>query len=323
MPRRQQGFTLVELLVVIAIIGILIGLLLPAVQSAREAARRLQCSNNLKQLGLAALSHHQASGFFPSGGWSWVFVGEPELGFGRSQPGGWTYSLLPYIEQQNLYDMGENTTGDGRTKAVTARIGMPVATFNCPTRRAAQAYPDKRVNCPYITRGNNAIFATEAAKTDYAANVGDTASLSIYAGPKSVEEGETRTAADWPDLSHLTGVCYSRSEISISRVRDGTSHTYLFAEKYLNPDDYATGNDAADNENMYVGYDNDHYRTTYVAPHSDQAGVPDALAFGSAHSGGFNAVFCDGSVRSMSYSIDLDTHRCLGNRADGLPVQLP
>src|SRR5271165_3556364 len=104
MDSRQErsGFTLVELLVVIAIIGILIALLLPAVQAARESGRRVQCSNNLKQLGLGVLQHVDTCGRFPSDGWGWGWVGDPDHGNRMGQPGGWIYNTLPFIEQQAL-----------------------------------------------------------------------------------------------------------------------------------------------------------------------------------------------------------------------------
>ena len=106
--RRRRAFTLVELLVVITIIGILIALLLPAVQQAREAARRAQCSNNLKQASLAMLQHEEKYKFLPTGGWGWFWVGLPDRGMGKTQPGGWLYCILPFIEQQPLYDLGSD-----------------------------------------------------------------------------------------------------------------------------------------------------------------------------------------------------------------------
>ena len=101
---RKSGFTLVELLVVIAIIGILVALLLPAVQAARESARRQQCSNNLKQLALAAINHHEVAGHFPTGGWGWWWVGDPDRGFGKEQPGGWIFNLMPFTEESSRYE---------------------------------------------------------------------------------------------------------------------------------------------------------------------------------------------------------------------------
>ena len=102
----RHGFTLVELLVVIAIIGILVALLLPAVQVAREAARRTQCKNNLKQIGLAVLGHESAQRFFPHGGWGFQCMGLPGRGFGPNQPGGWIYNILPFMEEQSIHQLG-------------------------------------------------------------------------------------------------------------------------------------------------------------------------------------------------------------------------
>ena len=101
----RGGFTLVELLVVIAIIGILIALLLPAVQAAREAARSLECRNHLRQLAMAALNHEQTHGHYPTGGWGYYWIGDPDRGFAEDQPGGWPFNLLPFLEQKDLYQL--------------------------------------------------------------------------------------------------------------------------------------------------------------------------------------------------------------------------
>ena len=102
---QQKGFTLVELLVVITIIGILIALLLPAVQAAREAAQIAQCQNNVKQFALGCLAHESVTKRFPTGGWGFAWSGDPDRGNDWRQPGGWVYNVLPYIEQQPLHKL--------------------------------------------------------------------------------------------------------------------------------------------------------------------------------------------------------------------------
>ena len=121
-------------------------------------------------------------------------------------------------------------------------------------------------------------------------------------------------------MSDRNGIAHQRSQVTVAEIRDGTSNTYLIGEKYLNPDDYTTGSDDADNENLYVGVDNDHYRFTHPgfgAPRVDRSGTALYNIFGSAHPSGWQAVLCDGSVRSLSYSIDPAIHSRLGNRRDG------
>ena len=320
--RRCSGFTLIELLVVITIIGILIALLLPAVQAAREAARRAQCQNNLKQMGLACLNHEQAIGYLPTGGWTWRYAGDPDRGFDKRQPGGWLYNILPYIEQQALHDMGANANRDGgRRRAETA-----LTAYHCPTRRLAAPYP-------YPTRSDSAYFfninkPNVVGRCDYAANSGEGTFETSWPGPTSYSAGDAMTEAAWQARTgcedSVTGVIFRRSQCSLARIKDGTSNTYLAGERYLNPDHYMDGVSWYDDQGWVVGYDFDVNRGTNkdvnYAPRQDCAGVENGFAFGMRHGSGFYTALCDGSVRMVNYSIDLETHRRLGNRQDQLPI---
>jgi prepilin-type processing-associated H-X9-DG protein len=343
------AFTLVELLVVITIIAILIALLLPAVQAAREAARRMQCTNNLKQIGLAALGHEQAQGYMPSNGWgSWV--GEPTRGFGKRQPGSFFYNILPYMELGVLHDLGINDgpAVDGEGNAATRvgfiqRISTPVAAFYCPTRRAVRVYPRLHDVAGYFR--NVPTPPKTAGRCDYAACVGDGNSTLTNIGPVNLTVADKMTDADWaatfpgsPGDIHYggspTGISYRRSEVRLAQVKDGTSNTYLVGERNISPDDYFTGMTTGDDQNWDTSfcYDVirwsglwDASRKAFVAadltlPLIDTPGIENWNIFGSAHATSFNMVFCDGSVQSISYSIDKETHHRLGNIADGLPV---
>ncbi|HMP07910.1 MAG TPA: DUF1559 domain-containing protein [Lacipirellulaceae bacterium] len=131
---HQAGFTLVELLVVIAIIGVLVALLLRAIQAAREAARRAQCKNNLKQIGLACNNFESAQKHLPSGGWGFKWMGDPDLGFGNMQPGGWIFSILPYIEQGNVTMIGKGLPLAQKRLELGRQMGAVIPIMNCPSR---------------------------------------------------------------------------------------------------------------------------------------------------------------------------------------------
>ncbi len=161
--RAAGGFTLVELLVVITIIGILIALLLPAVQAAREAARRAECTNHLKQLTLAALNHEQALGYFPAGGWGSSWTGDPQYGVDWRQPGGWIFNLLPYIESQAVRDLQADKSGAAKDAALAQMQSTPMAALNCPTRRAAAPLATGRVSTDYAANGGELFYAFDEA----------------------------------------------------------------------------------------------------------------------------------------------------------------
>ena len=308
-----RGFTLVELLVVITIIGILIALLLPAVQAAREAARRTQCTNNLKQLGLGALNHESTFGFLPSGGfsasWGW-YAGDPDLGFAKGQVGGWIYNSLPYIEQQAFHDQGIGLDPTQKRAVWTKAVATPIAALYCPTRRQPLAgglgpYATGTVYWKNIDRPN------ALAHNDYAACTGS-----------ETWENFLNWLGGLSGSTAPSGTVYRTGIVKMADITDGTSNTYFCGEKYINPDAYDDGNDGGDDNCAYCGFDPDlaRWSNALYAPLQDTAGIGSGnymFSFGSAHPGGFNMTFCDGSVRSISYTVDLTVHANFGSRNDG------
>ena len=340
--RKRLAFTLVELLVVIAIIGILIALLLPAVQAAREAARRSQCSNHLKQMGLAFHNHHDTHGFFPSAGRHWqdypIFRGDTASAVNHGAPeiapiqnAGWTFQILPYIEQETVHEGGpSNDPNEFRTLAI--RTAIP--TFFCPSYRKPTAHRAGPFMHWYRDQNWERSGAYEHAQCDYAgccigasSDPNATHCTWDHAGvQRCYWEGVgaiIRTAGE--PRQDYAGGRVSIKVISFSDVRDGSSNTLLIGEKRT-----ALGNASIvswnDDQGCMSGWDPDNMRRSTLRPMQSYSGTDTANGdrhFGSPHPGGFNAVFCDGAVHNVPYTIDFATFRFLCYREDGATVSAP
>jgi len=300
--KTSKAFTLVELLVVIAIIGVLVALLLPAVQAAREAARRMQCKNNLKQMGLGALNHESTYGFFPTGGWSYDWGPDPDRGYGEDQPAGWMYGLLAFIEQQNVRNLGAGQPygSPGRRAALLQLLQTRVDAYLCPSR-GASSLPLTIWNPTVKNLGTwvRPIATTQGLfRGDYAGNSGTTKfwdGEDWLDGTGSVHTNGDYTNADnkirvnesnlpkdfcgqvpttGPQRSWMEhcqdGTIFVRSELKMSQIEDGSSNTYLIGEKFINPLEYNGGTSISDiglsrntNQAAYCGYEWDNQKVAW------------------------------------------------------------
>jgi prepilin-type N-terminal cleavage/methylation domain-containing protein len=328
MGTARRGFTIVELLVVIGIVAVLVALLMPAIQSARESARLAQCRNNLKQLGLAWLSHEAQLDTLPAGGWGYLWTGDPDRGTGPNQPGGWAFASLPYLDAEGTFNIAAGLGLSSKKAALLTQKTTPIPTFYCPSRRsAATSYG------PEASYNSDSPPDNRVAKTDYAANGGT--SWLFYTGPSYPDCLTSYPACDWgpyadSQLKNFNGASIPRAGVKMAQIRDGAAFTLMLGEKFLRPDLYATTtiDTCSDNNSIYQGYDWDTQRWTCLTadcqPARDsQASDGCSLRFGSPHWGGLNVVLCDGSVRMVAFEIDQTTWSRLGARADGSPVSLP
>ncbi len=335
--QKKQGFTLVELLVVIAIIGILVGMLLPAVQQVREAARRTECLNNLRQIGLACHNHASALGRFPSAGGAaeeyWYESTGPLHGYENA---GWMYQILPYVEQTNLYQKRKIDGWDGGDPRI---IETPLAIFNCPSRSG---------------RLGSWWGVHPVALGDYAGVMGSWNSVSGWGFAFSL--GQTLNPTEqqhvWTGIisrgGHVdlaSGEVFKLPKISFKNITDGSSNTVMIMEKAV-PIEHWTVNSAGNaNEwwwelmGYYHGADWPTMRMVAPAddgtvgspevgllsdsadrpswPYTNSTGAQAEFGFGSAHTSVINGVFGDGSTRTISMTIDLILLDQLGKRADG------
>ncbi|MEM8679314.1 MAG: DUF1559 domain-containing protein, partial [Planctomycetota bacterium] len=293
-----RGFTIVELLVVIAIIGILVAMLLPAVQSAREAARRIQCTNNLRQQAIALTLFHDTNGHYAPGR-----AGSPRFPTGTEQHSvSWAFYLLPFVEQKQLFDAwAPRERCDDQVNAIAMRT--PVSTFYCPSRRSPAADRDfDNDDAPSLAPG-------VGAGGDYAANAGLSTRNGMEAFGRERFDGQS------------FGPLYTNSAVPSRRVKDGLSKTFAIGEKYLPPEpkDLPNGlRHAAQGDTAFFAGDNRH-----GAVRRSSAGFPESRDetyrgfFGSEHTDLAHFAFLDGSVHTLSYDTNQEVFEWLSVVADG------
>jgi prepilin-type N-terminal cleavage/methylation domain-containing protein/prepilin-type processing-associated H-X9-DG protein len=301
---RRSGFTLVELLVVIAIIATLVALLLPAVQMAREAARNIQCKNNLKQIGLACLNHENAQRMLPDGGeryWLARSVNNGTPASAGRQNWGLFYQILPYMEEQSLW----STAAD----AFVCKTLVPG--YFCPSRRQ-----------PTVLSSNPLFPGIVRAQNDYAGCGGSDPTGSLGWGILG-------NGLDGAIVRRPNGESDRSAAVRMSRIKDGAANVLLAAEKSYNQG--RLGQWQPDDDGGFIeGYDFDTIRWGYFPPANDWSDttvtsrygnngtlVPLRGAFGGPHPNTFNSVFVDGSVHAISDRVSLDVFSALCSRNSG------
>ena len=311
--KSLRAFTLVELLVVIAIIAILVALLLPAVQAAREAARRVQCNNNLKQIGVAMHNYHSAHGRLPYGA-SAIFDHEPG--------GSWGAFILPYLEQQPAFDQFDFSVAMTHANNAEA-IKTVVPVYLCPT--------DPGSSNPINTRHCARIPVPEVAKISYFGSMGPThmgtcadcpdptPNDSNYCCRLSWNFGSQANAGLDVSVGQFPGmICRWPRSIKFSAVRDGLSNTLLVGETIP---DHCCFNGAY--VNNFTVTSTAIVLNLLVPDDGSGDDYPVACGFKSMHPGGAHFVMGDGSVHFISESIDYRLYNELGSRAGDEPVSIP
>jgi prepilin-type N-terminal cleavage/methylation domain-containing protein/prepilin-type processing-associated H-X9-DG protein len=306
--KTREGFTLIELLVVIAIIAILIGLLLPAVQKVREAAARMKCSNNLKQLGLAVHSYHDAYGQMPTNAQTVYYNWSRDSTAPGPTHWTWIARILPYIEQGPL--AAQYNIPDGTLGAAQAGIATIIPLLLCPSdgTEASNTASDW-ANIPGI-----ALALTNykgCSGSNWGINTGATFTTAFpVADPVLGEDG----------LDHGNGIFYrtdGKRKLTLVGITDGTSNTFMIGEDLHSYDQHCGGW-------AYPNYVNStcaiplNYND---GPPSGYRNWPNRYSFHSKHPNGANFCFADGSVRFVSDSINLATYRALATISGGEVIQ--
>ena len=292
-PARTRGFTLIELLVVISVIGLLVALLLPAVQAAREAARRARCANNLRQIGLAALNYESAAGTLPSGSYGASMAEPPNQTFGLSA----FVRMMPYAEGQPAFDAANFSVAAASPENATVGAAGPAFLW-CPSDSyAAEAQP---FESDYETPPSTGLFQRY---TSYGGNQGVWSLDVLPINPAYARQ-----------VASMNGVVFTSSTVRLADVTDGTSQTLLFGE--LPHGALPTGRTSFHWWNL--GYTADTLVEAFYPLNAQIKGVPwiptrnvnapgsfehIAMIVGSFHPGGANVGLCDGSVRFVKDTI--------------------